>query len=156
VTVEDQARVDTDGVRSLTLKRTALAAATALATINIWIGCPLFALWVAAQVSSERRITMAVFAVFVVTFALVEGLTLIALAWLNNVYDELTGRRRVERRARWLRAMSEVDERHVSQRFGISLPERIVMIIVYLAVIALAIWYVFLAGPSSLHCLGQC
>ena len=153
MTVEDHAGVDTSGVSSLTLKRTALTAATAFAGINIWTGCPLFALWVAAQVSGERRVTMAVLGVFLIAVALLEGVTLIALAWLNNVYDELTGRERAERRPPWLRAMSEEDERHVSQRVGISLPERILMIIIYVAVIALAVWYVFFAGTSYLHCI---
>jgi hypothetical protein len=156
MTVEDPAAVATGGVRSTTLKRTALAAATAFAAINIWTGCPLLALWVAAQASGEHRITMTALGVFLVTVALLEGVTIIALAWLNDVYDEVTGRRRVERRPPWLRAMSEEAEHHVSQRVGISLPERIVMIIVYVAVIALAVWYVFFAGASSLRCFGQC
>jgi hypothetical protein len=156
VTVEDQARVGAGGVRSLTLKRAALAAATAFAAINIWTGCPLAALWVAAQVSGEHRITMPALGVFLIAVGLLEAVTIISLAWLNNVYDEITGRRRVERRSPWLRSMSEEAERHVSQRVGVSLPERIVMIIVYFAVIALAVWYVFFAGPSSLHCIGQC
>jgi hypothetical protein len=156
VTVDDQAGVAGGGVRSLALKRIALTAATAFAAINIWTGCPLVALWVAAQASGEHRITMPALGVFLITIALLESVTIIALAWLNNVYDEVTGRRRVERRSPWLRAMSEEAERHVSQRVGISLPERIVMIIVYFAVIAFAVWYVFFAGPSSLHCFGQC
>jgi hypothetical protein len=156
VTVEDQAGVQAGGVHSLTLKRIALTAATAFAAINIWTGCPLIALWVAAQVSGERRITMAALGVFLLAIALLEAVTIVALAWLNNVYDEVTGRPRVERRSPWLRSMSEEAEHHVSERVGISLPERIVMIIVYFAVIALAVWYVFFAGPSSLHCIGQC
>jgi hypothetical protein len=88
----------------------------------------LLALWVAAQTSGEHRITMAALGVFLVTVALLEGVTIIALAWLNNVYDDVTGRERVERRSPWLRAMSEEAEGHISQRVGISLPERIVMI----------------------------
>ena len=156
MSVEDPATVGSGGVRSLTLKRIALTAATAFAAINIWTGCPLVALWVAAQASGEHRITMPALGVFLVTIALLEGLTITALAWLNNVYDEVTGRTRVERRSPWLRAMSEEAEGHISQRVGISLPERVVMIIVYFAVIALAVWYVFFAGPSSLHCIGQC
>ena len=156
VSVEDPAAVGPGGVRSLTLKRIALTAATAFATINIWTGCPLLALWVAAQSSGEHRITMPALGVFLITVALLEGVTILALAWLNDVYDELTGRKRVERRSPWLRSMSEEAERHVSQRVGISVPERIVMIIVYFAVIAFAVWYVFFAGPSSLHCIGQC
>jgi hypothetical protein len=155
VTVEDQAAVDTGGVRSLTLKRTALTAATAFAAINVWTGCPIFALWLAAQASGPRTpgITMPALGALLIALALLEGVTIIALAWLNNVYDELTGRRRVERRSPWLRSMSEVDERHVSQRVGISPPEWIVMIIVYFAVIALAVWWVFFAGTSTLHCI---
>jgi hypothetical protein len=135
-----------------------MAAATAFATINIWTGCPLVALWVAGQVSGEHRITMTAFGVFVLASAVLEGLTLIALAWLNDVYDQLTGRRRVERRSPWLRAMSDEAEHHVSQRVGISLLERIAMINVYLVVIAFAVWYAFLAGPGPLHCIGgqQC
>jgi hypothetical protein len=156
VAVEDQAGVNAGRVRSLTLKRIALTAATAFAAINIWTGCPLVALWVAAQASGEHRITMPALGVFLVTIALLEGLTITALAWLNNVYDEVTGRTRVERRSPWLRAMSEEAEGHISQRVGISLPERVVMIIVYFAVIALAVWYVFFASTSSLHCFGQC
>jgi hypothetical protein len=30
------------------------------------------------------------------------------------------------------------------------------MIIVYFAVIGAAVWYVCFAGPSALHCGGQC
>jgi len=156
MSVEDPAAVDAGGVRSLTLKRIALAAATAFAAINIWTGCPLLALWVAAQASGEHRITMAALGVFVIVVALLEGVMIIALAWLHNTYDELTRRKRVERRPPWLRAMSEESERHVSQRFGISLPERIVMVIVYVAVIAFAVWYVFFASATSnLHCIAQ-
>ena len=144
--------------RASTLQRLTMAAATAFATINIWTGCPLVALWVAGQVSGEHRITMTAFGVFVLAFAVLEGLTLIALAWLNDVYDQLTGRQRVERRSPWLRAMSDEAEHHVSQRVGISLLERIVMINVYLVVIAFVVWYVFFAGPGPLHCIGgqQC
>jgi len=134
-----------------------MAAATAFATTNIWTGCPLVALWVAGQVSGEHRITMTAFGVFVLAFAVLEGLTLTALAWLNDVHDQLTGRQRVERRSPWLRAMSDEAEHHVSQRVGISLLERIVMINVYLVVIAFVVWYVFFAGPGPLHCGGgQC
>ena len=84
MTVDDRARVDAGGVGSLTLKRTALAAATAFAAINIWTGCPLLALWVAAQVSGEHRITMPALGVFLIVVALLEGVTIVALAWLNN------------------------------------------------------------------------
>jgi len=159
VTVEAQAGLHTGEGRFLSLKRAMLAGATAFATINILTGCPLVALCVAAQLAGpERGITLAALGVFLVAVAVLGGLTLIALAWLNNVYDELTGNQRVERRSPWLRSMSDDAEHHISQRVGISLLERIVMISVYFAVIAFVVWYAFFAGPGPLHCLGgqQC
>ena len=87
----------------------------------------------------------AVGVVIVVLAALVFTLA-IALTWLNNVYDELVKRPRSERRPPWMRSMRGESESHVSQRVGTTVLELIVMINVYIAVIALAVWYVFFAG----------
>jgi len=86
--------------------------------------------------------------VIVVLAVLVFALAL-ALTWLNNAYDELTGRPSAERRATWLRSMRAEAEGHNSQRVGITVLERIVMINVYVAVITLLIWYIFFAGAPS-------
>jgi hypothetical protein len=40
-------------------------------------------------------------------------------------------------------------EGHISQRVGVTALERIVVINVYVAFTALAVWYVFFAGPPS-------
>jgi hypothetical protein len=69
-----------------------------------------------------------------------------ALAWLENTYDELIGRPRPERRLQWLRSMRAEDEGHVSARVGVTLLERIVIASVYVAVISLLIWFFFYAG----------
>jgi hypothetical protein len=137
--------------RSLTAKRVMFAAATAFVTVNIWTGCPLFALWVGSQVVGERRLSMGAVGLTVLVLAVLVFACALALTWLNNVYDELTGRPRVERRATWLRSMRAESEGHISQRVGITPLERIVMVNVYLAVIALVVWYVFFAGPPFLH-----
>jgi hypothetical protein len=130
----------------ITLKRVALVGATAFITVNFWTGCPLLALWVGSRVVGQQTLSMgAVGVVIVVLGALVFTLA-IALTWLNNVYDELIKRPRTERRAPWLRSMRGESESHVSQRVGTTVLELIVMINVYVAVIALAIWYVFFAG----------
>jgi hypothetical protein len=42
-------------------------------------------------------------------------------------------------------------EGHVSQRVGITTLERIIMVNVWLAVIALAVWWVFFAGPPFVY-----
>jgi hypothetical protein len=134
----------------VTLKRTALAGATAFITVNIWTGCPLLALWVGSQVVGQRTLSMAAVGVVIVVLAVSVFVLAVALAWLNNTYDELIGRPRAERRAPWLRSMRAEAENHISQRVGITALERIVMINVYIAVITLAIWYVFFAGPPLL------
>jgi hypothetical protein len=89
--------------------------------------------------------------VVVVVLAALELVMVLALAWLNNIYDELTGRPQVERRATWLRSMRAEAEGHVSQRAGITTLERIIMVNVWLAVIALAIWWVFFAGSPFVY-----
>lgn len=134
----------------MTLKRVALAGATALITVNFWTGCPLLALWVGSQVVGQRALSMGAVGVVIVVLAVLVFAMALALAWLNNVYDELTERPRAERRAPWLRSMRAEAEGHVSQRVGITVLERIVMINVYIAFITLAIWYIFFAGPPLL------
>jgi hypothetical protein len=134
-----------------TLKRVALAAATAFLTVNIWTGCPLFALWVGSQTVQERRVTMTSIFVIVAVLAVLVFASAFAIAWLNASYDALIGRRRIERRPAWLRSMRAEAEGRISQRMGITALERVVMYNVYIAVLALAVWFVFFAGPPLLH-----
>jgi hypothetical protein len=141
----------------LPLKRLAMAAATAFVAANIWTGCPLLALWIGSKTVGGQTLSMGAVGVVVVVLAvLVLGMALL-LTWLNDVYDELTGRQRVERRSAWLRSMRAESERHVSQRAGVTALERIVMVNVYVAVATLVVWYVFYAAPPAptlctMHC----
>jgi uncharacterized membrane protein (DUF485 family) len=132
--------------RHLKLKRATMAAATAFVTANIWMGAPVLALWVGSQVVAKRTVSMAAIGVVVVVLAVLEFVLALVLTWLNNVYDELTGRPRAERRATWLRSMRAEAEEHVSQRVGITMLERIVMINVYIAVVTLLVWFLLFAG----------
>jgi hypothetical protein len=132
--------------RHLKLKRATMAGATAFVTANIWMGAPVLALWIGSQVVAKRTLSMAAIGVVVVVLAVLElGLALV-LTWLNNVYDELIGRPRIERRATWLRSMRAEAEGHISQRVGITMLEKIVMINVYIAVITLLVWFFLFAG----------
>ncbi len=134
--------------RYLTLKRASMAGATAFVSANIWVGAPVLALWIGSQVVAKRTLSMAAVGVVVVALAVLEFVLAVVLTWLNNVYDEITGRPRTERRATWLRSMRAESEGHVSQRVGITMLERIVMINVYIAVITLVIWFfVFARSP---------
>jgi hypothetical protein len=138
--------------RFMVLKRVTMAGATAFIGINLWTGAPLLAVWVGSQVADQSTLTMkAVFVVMLVLAVLVAAMV-VALTWLSNTYDELTGRPRTERRAPWLRSMRAEAEGDISSRVGITALERIVIISVYVAVITLLIWLVFFAGsmvPSA-------
>jgi hypothetical protein len=74
----------------------------------------------------------------------------IALTWLNNTYDEFIGRPVTDRRATWLRSMSAEEQGQINRRTGITAPERIVIVNVYVVVVAFVIWYVFFAGSPGL------
>jgi hypothetical protein len=139
----------TPAPRHLVFKRAGLAGLTAFITINIWTGAPLLALWVGSKVVGQRALSMAAVGVVVVVLAVTVFALALALTWLNNVYDELTGRPRTERRSAWLRSMRAEEQGHISQRIGVTPLERIVVINVYVAVIAVVIWYVFFAGPPT-------
>ena len=136
----------------MTLKRVALAGATAFITVNFWTGAPLLALWIGSRAVGQQTLSMGAVGVVIVVLAALVFTMATALTWINNTYDELVKRPRTERRAPWLRSMRGESESHVSQRVGTTALELIVMINVYIAVIALAIWYVLFAGsplPSS-------
>jgi hypothetical protein len=129
------------------VKRAAMAAATAFIAVNLWTGAPLVALWVGSQTVGNTVLSMqAVFVVVLVLAALLVPMVL-ALAWLNESYNTLTGRPQGERRLRWLRSMSTQGE-DAGDRTGVSVLERIVMATVYLAVLVLLVWFFFFAHTS--------
>jgi len=143
-----------DAPRFLTLKRVAMAAATAFIAINIWTGAPLVALWVGSQVVRQKTLSMTAVVVVVVVLAALVFAMAVALTWLNNTYDELIGRPRAERRLPWLRSMRAESDGHVSSRVGTTALEQIVTLTVYVAVIVLLVWFFFFAGsplPSGFH-----
>jgi hypothetical protein len=136
--------------RFLRLKRLGLVTGSALISINVWTGAPLFAVWVGSQVqqSSTNLSMTAVFSVVVVLAALVFTLAWL-LTWINASYDELTGRPAAAKRTSpWLRSMRGERETDVRRRYGVSVIEKILVVTVVAAVIAFEIWFFFFAGSS--------
>jgi hypothetical protein len=131
-------------VRFMLARRVAMSAATAFLAVNLWTGAPLFALWIGAQVVGKEQLTVkAVFIVLLVLGALVFALAM-ALTRLNAMYDRLVGRPTRERRLTWLRAMGDDNWRaEGSQLEGITVLERIVMVTVWLAMLALVGAFVY-------------
>ena len=133
-------------------KRALLASLSAVVAVNIWTGCPLFAVWVGSRAVGSSGLSMG--AVFLVVGVLAAGeiaLTL-ALTWLSARYDELTGRPPAARRTSpWLRSMRGEREDLAKRRQGVSPVERIVVVSVVLCVVAFEVWFFFFAGSSIGH-----
>jgi hypothetical protein len=134
----------------MALKKIGLVTASALCTINLWTGAPLFAVWVGSKVQgSLNNLSMtAVFSVVAVLAALVFLLGFV-LTWLNVKYDELTGRPAAARHTSpWLRSMRDEREGDVRRKYGISGVERMVVIMAVAGCLAFEVWFFFFAGSS--------
>jgi len=141
----------------LAVKRAALAAFTALVTVNVWTGCPLLALWIGSQAGGGRELSMTAVVVVVLALGVLEFAMVLVLARLTDAYDALIGLPRDEPQATWTRRLCAPESAGVKRRLRISSLEGIVVINVYVAVITLIVWYLFFAPhPSPLACAVHC
>jgi hypothetical protein len=133
----------------MALKKIGLVTASALCSINLWTGAPLFAVWVGSKVQGNlNNLSMtAVFSVIAVLAAMV-FLLAYALTWLNARYDGLTGRPAAHHTSPWLRSMRDEREHDARQKYGISTVERVVVICAVAGVLAFEVWFFFFAGSS--------
>jgi hypothetical protein len=127
----------------MVLKRAVIALVAALATVNVWTGCPLLALWVGSRAVGVHDLSMAAVVVVLIVLGILESAMLLLLAWLTNRYDELIGVRREEAELTWIRRLCAApDAPGARRRLELTSLEGIVVINVYVAVSALAVWYV--------------
>jgi hypothetical protein len=134
----------------MALKKIGLVTASALCSINLWTGAPLFAVWVGSKVQGNlNNLSMtAVFSVIVVLAVMVFLLAFV-LTWINAKYDELTGRPPAARQTSpWLRSMRDEREEDTRRKYGIGGIERVVVICAVAGVLAFEIWFFFFAGSS--------
>jgi hypothetical protein len=120
----------------------------ALASVNIWTGSPLLAVWVGSQVQQAQGqpSMLAVFVVVVVLAVLVLALAT-ALSSLSATYDRLTGRPPAPRQpAPWLRSMRAERQSEVAKEHGLNGMERILVVTVVGAAIAFEVWFFFFSG----------
>ena len=140
----------------LYVKRLAIAAAAAVAGVNVWTGAPLLALWVGSRFEGwihsrdpGNGVTMRAVFVVVIVLAALELVLVFALGHLTAAYDELTGRPPEARRTSpWLRSMRGEREEFARRRHGISVVERIVVVSVVGAALVFEYWFFFLARSS--------
>ena len=136
--------------RMLAAKKAGLVAASALCSINVWTGAPLFAIWVGSKVQGNlNNISMtALFSVVLILAVSVFGLGYL-LTWLNAKYDQVTGRPPAAKRTSpWMRSMRDERVEDVQEKYGISGVERIVVICAVIGVLAFEVWFFFFAGSS--------
>jgi len=127
-------------------KRVLIAAVTAFLGINLWTGAPLFSLWVGSQFVGDKQLSMTAVGIVVVTLAILVVAMSFALVRLNDTYKRITGHPLRENRLTWLRSFNAQRE-SVHEGIPTSLLERIVMLNVYVATIALVVYY--FAVPQS-------
>src|SRR5262249_6325613 len=134
----------------MALKKIGIVTATALCSINIWTGAPLFAVWVGSKVQgSLNNISMTALFSVVVVLAGTVFLLGFALTWLNAKYDELTGRPPAARQTSpLLRSMRDARDDEVRRKYGIGGVERMVVICAVAGVLVFELWFFFFAGSS--------
>jgi hypothetical protein len=133
----------------LRLRRALIAGATAFLSINLWTGAPLLALWVGSQAADEQTLSMSAVVVVVLVLAVLTVSMAVALLWLEARYRRLVGHPLRENRLAWLRAFNA--EAEVGPAVPMSMVEQIVTFTVYVAVIALIVWFLLFAGSPVPH-----
>ena len=138
--------------RFFKLKRMLLTVAAALASINIWTGAPLFALWVGGQFQGwlgsrapGTGVSMQGLLAVVVVLATLEIALAFLVTKLNAAHDDLIGRPQGRRTSPWLRSLGS--EKSELGRYGVSTVERIAIISVVVCVLVLEAWFIF--APRS-------
>jgi hypothetical protein len=129
------------------LQQFALTAAMTLAAVNIWTGSPLLALWVGSKLQGTGPPKMSSVAVVAITMAAISLGLIRLLTILGRRHDRLTGRTpRVSAHAPWLRSMRGERPVYPGERADVTTLERILVLMVVLAVLAFEIWFLFYSG----------
>jgi hypothetical protein len=138
------------GARRLRLKRVALTCLMALATLNIWTGSPLLALWIGSRVQGPGPPSMLAVGVAAVSLAVLSYALIKLLAWLDAVYGRTAGRATaVRRHVPWLRSMRGErphERKHASE---LSPLEIILVVSVVTVVVLFEVWF-FFYSPSPI------
>ena len=133
--------------RFLNLKRTGLVVATALLAVNAWTGAPLLALWIGSHAQGGKVLSTRGVLIVLVVLSVLVFLIGWALTWLSARYDDLSGRPRLAGlTSPWHRAKRGDRVQDIRSRYGISAPEKAVAASVIVGVLALEVWFFFVAG----------
>jgi hypothetical protein len=141
--------------RFFKLKRTLLTIAAALASVNIWTGGPVFALWAGSQFQGwigtrapGTGVSMEGVLAVIVVLAGVETALVFLVTRVSDAYDKLVGRpHKARRTSPWLRSLRGEREKSEHGKHGVSAVERIAIVSVVACVLAFEAWSFF--SPRS-------
>jgi hypothetical protein len=121
--------------------RIVLGALTTLVSVNLWTGGPLLALWVGSRIQAAvGQLSMAAVGATVGVLIVETFLLYRVLALLNVRYNRAIGRTVRRQQAPWLKPMSG-ERRSLEVRQPLTAVERIVVVSVVAAVLALEVWF---------------
>jgi hypothetical protein len=131
-------------------RRVLLLAAMILATLNVWTGSPLLALWVGSKVQgSYSTLNMSAVAAVVFVLAAMVFLLVRAIAWLDVRYGEAVGRPPKKRLVRpWMRSTAGKHGDPKKEIQPLTPLERILVVMVVIVVALFEVWFFFFAGSS--------
>jgi hypothetical protein len=129
------------------LKRLLLVALMALASVNLFTGAPLFAIWVGSRVQGDSG-SLSMTAVFsvVVVMALVCAALVSALNRMGAAHDALIGRPPARRQTPWMKPFNAGSAR--AQETSLRVLDKILVGAVVIAGLAFEAWFFFFAGSS--------
>jgi hypothetical protein len=129
------------------LKRLGLVSLMGVATLNVWTGSPLMALWVGSRVYTAGAGAMAAFGVVFATMLAISVALVLALGRLGASYDRLVGRApQTRRHTPWLRSMRGERPHEVGGEYRLTALEKILVASVIVAFAVFEIWFFFYSG----------
>jgi hypothetical protein len=132
------------------LKRVVLVSLMALATVNLWTGGPLLALWIGSRAQNEGPPSMLAVGVAAVALGVISYALVRLLARLDAAYGRASGRQAtVSRHVPWLRSMRGErprEQKHVSE---LSPLEVVLVSTVVVVVVLFEVWF-FFYSPSPI------
>jgi hypothetical protein len=125
----------------------ALVLLMAIGSVVMWLGAPVFWLWLASQIADSSQPSLGIYAL--VLAGIVASMVVIGkiLGWLNRAHQELTGRMPQRREQTvWLKSMRA--ERDNTREHGIL--GLVMALSVSVALLLFSVWFMFFAKGGGI------
>jgi hypothetical protein len=127
--------------------RLGLAALTALLSVNLYTGAPLFAVWVGSRVQGGTGLTMGAVGAVLGTLAVLVTIIVMLLVRVESAYKVLSGETTQRRTAPWLRSL-RAERPELAEKRPLTGFEKALIGAVVFGVIGFESWFFFFAGSS--------